>query len=71
MKLEARNLTIPVLIPFVATLTPPGQDSPRKFSTVIMRMVVELDRDPALYADGDIVEVSCAHTTPHYFFSGH
>jgi len=30
----------------------------RKFSTLIKRMVVELDRDPTLYADGNIVEVS-------------
>lgn len=30
----------------------------RKFSTMIKRMVVELDRDPALYSDGNIVEVS-------------
>jgi hypothetical protein len=29
----------------------------RKFSTMIKRMVVELDRDPALYSDGNIVEV--------------
>ncbi|TFK69202.1 SWI/SNF complex 60 kDa subunit [Pluteus cervinus] len=29
---------------------------PRKFSTLIKRMVVELDRDPTLYPDGNIVE---------------
>jgi hypothetical protein len=29
----------------------------RKFSTLIKRMVVELDRDPTLYPDGNIVEV--------------
>jgi len=29
---------------------------PRKFSTLIKRMVIELDRDPALYPDGNIVE---------------
>ena len=34
---------------------------------MIKRMVVELDRDPALYADGNIVEVSCALTPSHYF----
>ncbi|KAF8882811.1 SWI/SNF complex protein [Infundibulicybe gibba] len=42
-------------------LEPPNQRSkdrvaPRKFSTFIKRMVIELDRDPALYADGNIVE---------------
>ncbi|KAI0270603.1 SWI/SNF complex subunit [Gloeopeniophorella convolvens] len=30
--------------------------TPRQFSTLIKTMVVELDRDPALYADGNIVE---------------
>jgi SWI/SNF-related matrix-associated actin-dependent regulator of chromatin subfamily D len=30
---------------------------PRKFSTLIKRMVVELERDPTLYPDGNIVEV--------------
>jgi hypothetical protein len=29
----------------------------RKFSTLIKRMVVELDRDPAAFPDGNIVEV--------------
>ncbi|KAF8637155.1 hypothetical protein AX17_003059 [Amanita inopinata Kibby_2008] len=29
---------------------------PRKFSTLIKRMVIELDRDPSLYPDGNIVE---------------
>ncbi|KAF8200327.1 SWIB/MDM2 domain-containing protein [Pholiota molesta] len=29
---------------------------PRKFSTMIKRMVIELERDPALYPDGNIVE---------------
>lgn len=29
---------------------------PRKFSTFIKRMIVELDRDPALYPEGNIVE---------------
>ncbi|PFH47618.1 hypothetical protein AMATHDRAFT_67415 [Amanita thiersii Skay4041] len=29
---------------------------PRKFSTLIKRMVIELDRDPTLYPDGNIVE---------------
>ncbi|EGO02913.1 hypothetical protein SERLA73DRAFT_176377 [Serpula lacrymans var. lacrymans S7.3] len=29
---------------------------PRKFSTFIKRMIVELDRDPALYPDGNILE---------------
>ncbi|KAF8153953.1 SWI/SNF complex protein [Crassisporium funariophilum] len=28
----------------------------RKFSTLIKRMVIELDRDPTLYSDGNIVE---------------
>ncbi|KAH7882708.1 hypothetical protein F5I97DRAFT_1939301 [Phlebopus sp. FC_14] len=42
-------------------LEPPNQRSrdrvaPRKFSTFIKRMVVELDRDPNLYPDGNIVE---------------
>jgi hypothetical protein len=31
---------------------------PRQFSTLIKTMVVELDRDPALYSDSNIVEVS-------------
>ncbi|TFK47128.1 SWI/SNF complex protein [Heliocybe sulcata] len=30
--------------------------APRKFSTFIKHMVVEMDRDPALYPDGNIVE---------------
>lgn len=30
---------------------------PRKFSTLIKRMVVELDRDPTAFPDGNIVEV--------------
>lgn len=29
----------------------------RKFSTFIKKMVVELDRDPTVYPDGNIVEV--------------
>lgn len=29
----------------------------RKFSTMIKCMVIELDRDPTLYPDGNIVEV--------------
>ncbi|EMD32802.1 hypothetical protein CERSUDRAFT_143379 [Gelatoporia subvermispora B] len=29
---------------------------PRKFSTLIKHMVIELDRDPALYPDGNVVE---------------
>ncbi|KAG2133791.1 SWI/SNF complex 60 kDa subunit [Suillus bovinus] len=29
---------------------------PRKFSTLIKRMIVELDRDPTLYPDGNVVE---------------
>lgn len=29
----------------------------RKFSTMIKRMVIELDRDPNLYPDGNIIEV--------------
>ncbi|KAI6143230.1 SWI/SNF complex 60 kDa subunit [Pisolithus tinctorius] len=29
---------------------------PRKFSTFIKRMIVELDRDPSLYPDGNILE---------------
>ncbi|OSX56971.1 hypothetical protein POSPLADRAFT_1186264 [Postia placenta MAD-698-R-SB12] len=44
-------------------LEPPNQRSkdrnpPRKFSTLIKQMVVELDRDAALYPDGNIVEAS-------------
>ncbi|KAG5219899.1 SWI/SNF complex component [Salix suchowensis] len=31
---------------------------PRKFSTLIKRMVVEMDRDPAVYPESNIVEVS-------------
>jgi len=31
--------------------------APRKFSTFIKRMIVELDRDPTLYPDGNVVEV--------------
>jgi hypothetical protein len=34
--------------------------APRQFSTLIKSMVVELDRDPALHADGNIVEVRSA-----------
>ena len=30
----------------------------RKFSTFIKRMIVELDRDPSTYAEGNVVEVS-------------
>ncbi|KAG8215419.1 SWI/SNF complex 60 kDa subunit [Butyriboletus roseoflavus] len=30
--------------------------APRKFSTFIKRMIIELDRDPHLYPDGNIVE---------------
>ncbi len=30
---------------------------PRKFSTLIKHMIVELDRDTTLYPDGNIVEV--------------
>ncbi|KAH9980570.1 SWI/SNF complex subunit [Russula compacta] len=42
-------------------LEPPNQRAkdrtpPRQFSTLIKTMVVELDRDPALYTDGSIVE---------------
>lgn len=29
---------------------------PRKFSTLIKRMIIELDRDPTLYPDGNVVE---------------
>jgi SWI/SNF-related matrix-associated actin-dependent regulator of chromatin subfamily D len=32
----------------------------RKFSTLIKRMVVELDRDPVAFPDGNIVEVGGA-----------
>lgn len=39
----------------------------RKFSTMIKRMVVELDRDPALYSDGNIVEVSVFFFLPFNF----
>jgi len=42
-------------------LEPPNQrakdrTSPRQFSTLIKAMIVELDRDPTLYPDGNIVE---------------
>ncbi|KAI0776606.1 SWI/SNF complex 60 kDa subunit [Trametes elegans] len=38
---------------------------PRKFSTLIKHMIVELDRDTTLYPDGNIVEwVKSANTTP-------
>jgi len=42
-------------------LEPPNQRakdkvSPQKFSTLIKRMAVELERDPALYPDGNILE---------------
>jgi SWI/SNF-related matrix-associated actin-dependent regulator of chromatin subfamily D len=30
---------------------------PRAFSTFVKRLVVELDRDPALYPDGNFIEV--------------
>jgi SWI/SNF-related matrix-associated actin-dependent regulator of chromatin subfamily D len=29
---------------------------PRKFSSLIKRMIIELDRDPILYPDGNVVE---------------
>ena len=34
---------------------------PRKFSTLIKQMIVELDRDMHLYPEGNIVEVSYGH----------
>ncbi|EAU87711.1 SWI/SNF complex 60 kDa subunit, partial [Coprinopsis cinerea okayama7 len=34
----------------------------RKFSTFIKRMVIELDRDPALYPDGNIIEWPRLHS---------
>ncbi|KAH9953605.1 SWI/SNF complex subunit [Russula dissimulans] len=42
-------------------LEPPNQRAkdrtpPKQFSTLIKTMIVELDRDPALYTDGNIVE---------------
>ncbi|KAF9463399.1 SWI/SNF complex protein [Collybia nuda] len=49
LKIEGRLLEVP---------NQRGRDKtpPRKFSTMIKRMVVELDRDTALYPDGNIVE---------------
>ena len=35
----------------------------RKFSTFIKRMIVELDRDPSTYAEGNVVEVSALRRT--------
>ena len=32
---------------------------PRKFSTLVKQMIVELDRDPAQYPDSNTVEVRC------------
>ena len=58
------NLRVaPRLMFLFDTLQVPNQrhrdrNPPRKFSTLIKRMVVELDRDPALYTDNNIVEVS-------------
>lgn len=34
----------------------------RKFSTFIKKMIVELDRDPSLYPEGNIVEVGHWHS---------
>lgn len=39
---------------------------PRKFSTFIKRMIVELDRDPTLYPDGNIVEVCREENSGHF-----
>ena len=40
--------------------------SPRKFSTFLKQLVVEMDRDPAQYPDSNTVEVSCHHTSHRY-----
>ncbi|KAI9454270.1 SWI/SNF complex subunit [Russula earlei] len=50
-------------------LEPPNQRAkdrtpPKAFSTLIKTMVVELDRDPALYTDGNIVEWHQTPSTP-------
>ncbi|KAH7924416.1 SWI/SNF complex 60 kDa subunit [Leucogyrophana mollusca] len=49
LKIEGRLLEIP-------NQRSRDRVPPRKFSTFIKRMVVELDRDPALYPDGNIME---------------
>lgn len=33
------------------------RNPPRKFSSLIKQLVVELDRDPTLYPEGNVVEV--------------
>ena len=41
----------------------------RKFSTMIKRMVIELDRDPNLYPDGNIIEVwTLARSSDEYSY---
>ncbi|KAF7309650.1 SWI/SNF and RSC complex subunit [Mycena indigotica] len=49
MKIEGRLLELP-------NQRMRDKSSLRKFSTFIKRMIVELDRDPALYPDGNMVE---------------
>ncbi|KAH7906936.1 BAR-domain-containing protein [Hygrophoropsis aurantiaca] len=49
LKIEGRLLEIP-------NQRSRDRVPPRKFSTFIKRMVVELERDPALYPDGNIME---------------
>lgn len=39
----------------------------RKFSTFIKKMIVELDRDPSLYPEGNIVEVGHWHSSENHY----
>lgn len=60
--LEVRPVSGRLSFPLTEKEQLPNQRSrdktaPRKFSTFIKRMIVELDRDPHLYPDGNIVEV--------------
>jgi len=59
LKIEGRLLEVP-------NQRAKDKVPPRKFSTLIKKMIVELDRDPALYTDGNIVEWprAAAHQNP-------
>ena len=68
-------LALPTMLPIEAcymlttTSQPPNARTKdkaattRKFSTFIKRMIVELDRDPSTYAEGNVVEVSASSRT--------
>src|ERR1700691_5484849 len=70
IKIEGRLLEVRIVCTFVRTFQvqlillqlqnqrAKDKVTPRKFSTFVKRMIVELDRDTTLYPDGNIVEVS-------------